>query len=254
MDFYNFEKYNDLFSFEKLNGDYQPLLKTYKGSYHTSMNTFLKEYEENTELRFIESQLYFCNKEIIIQKSIIISLERLDHETFYYVRNRVSETHFVYLEKLYFQGDETDEVDETELCIHATAKNFIKFISNRITSLCLINEFLVQRKQELEKESNIKVPAPKDIDSRNLTANQLALIMVYNGNTMVTRNEHGDDLYNKVTKWVKSKTRTADPDTTKLVLENKIKLFESIIPFLLEENRQKAIDEIKTLKLHLLKY
>ena len=40
----------------------------------------------------------------------------------------------------------------------------------------------------------------------------------------------------------------------KLVLENKIKLFESIIPFLLEENRQKAIDEIKTLKLHLLKY
>ncbi|MBF2709959.1 hypothetical protein [Flavobacterium soyangense] len=78
--------------------------------------------------------------------------------------------------------------------------------------------------------------------------------MVYEGNTIVTREEQGNDLYNKVTKWVKSKTRTADPDTTKLVLHNKIKLFESIIPFLKEENKQKAIDEIKTLKLHLLKY
>lgn len=158
MEFYNFEKYNDVFCFKKLSQDYQPLLKIYESNYKTSLNTFLKEYEENTEFRYIESQLYICNKEITIQKSIITSLERLDHETFYYVRNRISETHLVYLEKLDFQGDETDEVDETELCIHATAKNFIKFISNRITSLCSINEFLGQRKQQIENEltTNIK--------------------------------------------------------------------------------------------------
>jgi hypothetical protein len=38
------------------------------------------------------------------------------------------------------------------------------------------------------------------------------------------------------------------------VISNKIEKFESIIPFLMEDNRQKAIDEIKTLKLHLLNY
>jgi hypothetical protein len=60
MDFYNFEKYNDVFCFEKLSNDYQPLLRIYEDNYKTSLNGFLKEYEENTELRFIESQLYFC--------------------------------------------------------------------------------------------------------------------------------------------------------------------------------------------------
>lgn len=144
---------------------------------------------------------------------------------------------------------ETKQILDLEKMFYQLEMYTIRRLKHNIGSL--IKE---TKKQELEKESNIKVTAPKDIDSRSLTANQRALIMVYNGNTMVTRNEHGDDLYNKVTKWVKSKTRTADPDTTKLVLENKIKLFESIIPFLLEENRQKAIDEIKTLKLHLLKY
>jgi len=259
MDFYNFEKYNDVFCFEKLANDYQPLLKTYKDNYQTSLNTFLKEYEENTELRFIESQLFFCNKEISIQKSIVTSLEKLDHETFYYVRNRINERHCVYTKNQSdpFENKTTSENhndDYEVLDVQTTAENFIKFISNRITSLYLINGFLETRKQEIEKASNIKAPALKDTKSKNLTVNQRALIMVYEGNTLVTREKHGADLYNKVTNWVKSKTRTADPDTTKLVLENKIKLFESIIPFLLEENKQKANDEIKTLKSHLLKY
>lgn len=177
MDFYNFEKHNDLFCFEKLHGDYQPLFKTYKDSYQTSMNTFLKEYQENTELRFIESQLYFCNKEINIQKSIITSLEKLDHEVFYYVRNRIGERHCVYAKnigdpfenetKIIFENSKKDVPDELKapividfsnddnddiLDMQATSYNFIKFISNRITSLCLINEFLEQRKQEIERE------------------------------------------------------------------------------------------------------
>lgn len=282
MDFYNFEKYNDVFSFKKLDNDYQPLLKTYKDNYQTSLNTFLNEYEENTEPRFIESQLFFCNQEIKIQNSCIYSLEKLDHETFYYVKNRVGERHNVYMEQLNFDEDDNnsliiqpsienqindnkelkaptvvgisnEDTEEDILDMHATAKNFIKFISNRITSLCLINEFLNQRKQELEKESGT-VPAFKTKNSREFSTDQQALIMVYEGNTIVTREKHGDDLYNKFTKWAKSQTRTADPDTTKLVLENKIRKFENIIPFLMEENKQKALDEIKILKSHLLKY
>jgi hypothetical protein len=173
----------EAFYFTKLSGDYQPSLRIYKNNYLTLLNTFLKEYEENTELRFIENQLFFCNQEIKIQNSCIYSLKQLDHETFYYVRNRVSERHIVYLEVLDFDEDETNSHiiqapnenfindneglkaptivgisneydDEDILDMHATAENFIKFISNRITSLCLINEFLEQRKQELEKELN----------------------------------------------------------------------------------------------------
>lgn len=184
MDFYNFEKYDDFFSFKKLANDYQPLFSVYKDNYETSLNEFLKEYEENTELRFIDSQLYFCNEEINIQKSIINSLEKLDHETFYYVRNRVNERHFIYSK---IQKDSLDNSfkavsensnendfkelepptieyfindDEDVLDIPETAKNFIKFISNRITSLSLINEFLEARKKHFEDlpESNIATP------------------------------------------------------------------------------------------------
>jgi hypothetical protein len=43
--------------------------------------------------------------------------------------------------------------DVNSLNIIATTENFIKFITNRITSLCLIKEFLDQRKQEIKNES-----------------------------------------------------------------------------------------------------
>jgi hypothetical protein len=197
MDFYNFEKYNDVFCFEKLSNDYQPLLRIYEDNYKTSLNGFLKEYEENTELRFIESQLYFCTKEINVQKSIITSLEKIDLETFYYVRNRIGEKYCVYAK---IQGDPfenktqttqttpensknddfkelkapavivstNDNDDDEALDTYATAKNFIKFISNRITSLCLIDEFLEKRKQELERGlitilSTVPEPEPLDL-------------------------------------------------------------------------------------------
>jgi exonuclease VII small subunit len=193
---------------------FQLTFNDYKRDYNGYLTEFLNEYEDNTELYFIKEQKAILDDNLKKFKEVVMNLTEKD--------------------------ENQDEI--------------LDLFRNRINTTDRIKAFLEQRKQELEKELNLKVPAPKDIDSRNLTANQRALIMVYNDNTIVTRLEHGDDLYNKFTKWVKSQTRTADPDTTKLVLENKIKLFESIIPFLLEENKQKAIDEIKTLKLHLLKY
>jgi hypothetical protein len=222
MDFYNYEKYNDVFCFKKLANDYQPLLKTYTDNYQTSKNTFLNEYSENTELRFIESQLYFCNEEICIQKSIITSLIKLDHETFYFVRNRISEKYSIYLKKIGFQDDEldkdlkdkntnndepnelkaatiinfTNEVEDEDLLnMRATAENYIKFISNRITSLCLINKFLEQRKQELEKELNTTLPTvPATENLLNWNGTQTEFIefikaLVENGNIKGTQTE-----------------------------------------------------------------
>lgn len=150
MDFYNFEKNNDVFCFEKISFDYQPLFRVYKDNYKYSLSAFLKEYEENTEQRFIESQLYFCTKEINVQKSIIRSLEILDVETFYYIRNRINPKYIVYTKKQIdpFENESEDE-DEEIINMHSSAENFIKFITNRITSLCLINEFLEDIKNEL---------------------------------------------------------------------------------------------------------
>lgn len=193
---------------------FQVTFNDYKRDYNGYLTEFLNEYEDNTELYFIKEQKAIVDNHLAKFKEVVMNL-----------------------------------VDKDE-----NKEEIMDLFRNRINTTDRIKEFLEKRKQELEKESNIKFSTPKDINSRGLTANQRALIMVYNDNTMVNRKEHGDDLYNKVTKWIKSKTRTADPDATKLVLENKIELFESIIPFLLEEKKQKAIDEIKTLKLHLLKY
>lgn len=189
MDFYNFEKYNDVFSFGKFNQDYQPLLRIYKDNYQTSLNTFLKEYDENTELRFLESQLYLCDKEIIIQKSIITSLESRCQETFNYVKNRIDQRLLVYMKIQRCSFENKTQIIETTpenpnnddhkklkaptvihftnndddvLNTYATTENFIKFISNRITSLCLINEFLEQRKQELETELKVSTTTKTD--------------------------------------------------------------------------------------------
>lgn len=225
MDFYNFEKYNDVFCFKKLANDYQPLLKTYTDNYQTSKNAFLKEYDENTELRFIESQLYFCNEEINIQKSIISSLEKLDRETFYYVRNRISKKYLVYKKVISFPDeldtdlkdkstindepnelksstiidftnqDEDEDEDEDLLNMHATAENFIKFISNRITSLCLINKFLEQRKLEFENELNTtlsRVPANENLLNWKGTQTEfieLIKALIENGNIKGTQTE-----------------------------------------------------------------
>lgn len=202
-------------------------LKQYKECYPDLLERHKLEYEDYNEFTFINSELEsFWDGFVDIE-----GIEEFPSQFQYATR---------------YTDEELMEAlkNQTEFKEYAIKSNL---------SSSLIIDFLETRKQELEKKSGTG-PASKTKNSRTLSTDQRALIMVYEGNTMVTRDKHGDDLYNKVTKWAKSKTRTADPDTTKLVLENKIVKFESIIPFLMEDNRQKAIDEIKTLKLHLLKY
>jgi hypothetical protein len=202
-------------------------LKQYKECYSDLLERHKLEYADHNEFTFINSELEsFRDK--------FIGLDDVEEFPFQF--------QFI-----------TGYTDEELSNILADEREFRDIAIKSNLSCSLIIDFLDTRKQELEEESGTE-PAFKTKNSKNLSIDKLALIMVYEGNTLVTRDKHGDDLYNKVTKWAKSKTRTADPDTTKLVLENKIGKFESIIPFLMEDNRQKAIDEIKTLKLHLLKY
>lgn len=167
MDFYNFENENEneIFYFEKYSETYQPTLKIYRDNYKSSLSLFLSDYVENTELRFIETQLQLCTEEINIQSSAIKDLEILDHETFYYILNRLSTEHVVYKENLFFENEEPCDT-ERQIDLYSTSKNFIKFISNRITSLSLINDFLEQKKQELGKYKTLISPKVPTLENK----------------------------------------------------------------------------------------
>jgi hypothetical protein len=96
---------------------------------------------------------------------------------------------------------------------------------------------------EIEEVINSLIVAKKG----DITVKQLALKLAWE-NKIVTRKEHGNDLYNKVTFWKNRQNRIANPDGTDLVLQNKIKLFNSVIPLLDNELKPTAIDEVRILE------
>ncbi|AWG22939.1 hypothetical protein FFWV33_16095 [Flavobacterium faecale] len=104
-----------------------------------------------------------------------------------------------------------------------------------------------------------------DLHSENkLKIKQIALKLVYenvtvtkeNSNEIIKKYGHnsGHKLKLEYDKFFRTVDRTADPDISPKVLKNKIELFESVIDLLEDKYKQKAIDECKTLKLHLSKY
>jgi hypothetical protein len=99
---------------------------------------------------------------------------------------------------------------------------------------------------EIEEVINSLIVAKK----RDITVKQLALKMAWE-NKIVTRKEHGNNLYNEVTKWKNRQNRIANPDGTDLVLQNKIKFFNSVIPLLDDKLKKTAIDEVKILESYL---
>jgi len=101
-------------------------------------------------------------------------------------------------------------------------------------------------------------PIQKKINkSEKLSIPQIALIHYYNGVTVTRVNANeiikrygytsGEKLFQVFSKYSSRSNRIEDEGTDKKNL-NKLKLLESIIPFLNDENQQKAIDEINTLK------
>lgn len=99
------------------------------------------------------------------------------------------------------------------------------------------------------------IPAETIQEEKKLSINQIALKLVYEGaslskekaNKIITDYGHtsGDALYNKFIKYSEKSFRRNSKGTIK-VLENKIKLFESVIELL--TNKKIAIDEVKYLK------
>ena len=116
-------------------------------------------------------------------------------------------------------------------------------------------------KQQLEEIVAIPLSATENKSSR-LKVKQIALIYVYN-EIQITRDNaieiatkygytsktSGEGLFQDYTNFSSLANRKGRPfPFTSKKLQNKIKLFESIIEQLTDKAKQKAIDEIKTLK------
>ena len=100
-----------------------------------------------------------------------------------------------------------------------------------------------------------------DEDDKKLDLPQIALIYVYEGETITRKNgdeiarrfkhNSGESLYQKFTYYRSRANRKGKTNPyTKKKMQNKIKLFESILEFLHKPNKQKALDEIKILKIN----
>jgi hypothetical protein len=107
------------------------------------------------------------------------------------------------------------------------------------------NEVKIIRNQAKSEPKRLKVP-------------QIALIHVYEGRQITRENaseiaskygyKSGEGLFQDYTKYSSLSNRTGDPGTDKK-LQNKIKLIESITEHLTGNSKDRAIDEIKILKM-----
>ena len=102
--------------------------------------------------------------------------------------------------------------------------------------------------------------------SKKLSINQIALKLVYSNSTVNKENadstikeyghNSGHKLYQAFNFYYKKANRIGHDveSETKKILDNKIKLLESVIELVQDDFKQKAIDECKTLRSHLFKY
>ncbi len=202
---------------------FQVTFNDYKRDYDGYLTEFLNEYEDNTELYFIKEQKSILDNHLVKFKEVVMNLI------------------------------ETDENKE----------EILDLFRNRINTTDRIKEFLEERKQELNKESNSKVPAPKNSDKINLNLEEIALKLVWEDVNVTRENaksflietefKSGDKLYNHYKFYRNHNDRREDPEG-KVKLKNKINIFEKVIKTLDDEFKQKAEDELKTLKKHLSKY
>lgn len=119
------------------------------------------------------------------------------------------------------------------------------------------NEFTPLIKEWIENWS----VQTEQVKTAKLSLFQIALIHVYEGQQITRENgteiakdyghNSGSALFNKYTYYRSTANRKGKPTPcTPKKLKNKIELFESVVNYLSENNKQRAIDEINILKTH----
>lgn len=135
----------------------------------------------------------------------------------------------------------TNPIDERLLYFEIITSKFQK-----ACNVLFLNKILVTN---LKKSVQAK---SEEIKTLKLSVKQQALLLVHEGSKgAITRETHGNHLYSTYCEWNDKAFRIRRNDMTPRQLKERIKLFESIIEFLAPENKQKVIDEVKTLKTHL---
>lgn len=162
--------------------------------------------------------------------------------------------------------DNTDEVKVGLISENHRLKqeNLLRnFNPNEMLYRQTLMDWLENEKQyfnEITPLINAVIKNPETTHESKLTLRQIALIHVYEGK-MITResgkriaenhnHKSGDGLYNYYTEYTSTANRKGNPETHRK-LKNKIKLFESILSHLSNENKQRAIDELNILKSYL---
>lgn len=154
-----------------------------------------------------------------------------------------------------------ENFENAELWLSLTYDLVIKGfdISGKIEDMTLRGAFLKWYNEIIKT-----IPVEANQLENKLSIKQIALKLVYeninvtkeNADKIVKQYGHnsGQKLYQEYNFYHSRSDRTANPNTTKKVLENKINLFESVIELLSDEYKTKAIDECNLLKVHLLSY
>lgn len=146
-------------------------------------------------------------------------------------------------------------LEDKERWLTRTYKHIVPIneLSGRINKSTVVQ--FVEWYNEIKK--TITAQTVTEGKEKKLSINQIALKLVYEGASLprekakeiITDYGHtsGEALFNKFTKYSENNFRRNAKGTIK-ILENKIKLFESVIELLPDDKRSKAIDEVKYLK------
>ena len=136
----------------------------------------------------------------------------------------------------------------------------IKHLDNEISKA--YDELKNKAIPKVIQSQKITIKPPKLIGNK-LSINQIALKCFYEGKIITRENakeqlnnteyKSGDKLYNVFSKWSNTTDRKADPES-KVKLNNKIQLFESVIELLPEEKKSMANDDLKILTSFISKY
>lgn len=212
-------------------------------------DNFLKNINKNDTLKYYLSELSFLNRYFNVDNYDLI------------IKNNSTELDLSLSEKGLLEAYYIFEIilDEITLCCFKYDLDFYKLCDeiNFDYSYLDVGLIDVSTKESL-KDISIK--------ENKLSINQIALKLVYSNSTVNKENadstikeyghNSGHKLYQAFNFYYKKANRIGHDveSETKKILDNKIKLLESVIELVQDDFKQKAIDECKTLRSHLFKY
>lgn len=156
--------------------------------------------------------------------------------------------------------------NKSEECVLAWLESTHHFLVVEQNIFVFQNELIEKRGAFLKWYRDVlkTIPNKKAEAQQKLSINQIALKLVYEEVNVNKENadkiiieygyNSGHKLYQQFNLYNTRSNRTANPDKSKKILENKINLFKSVIDLVSDKNKIKVIDEHKILLSHLSKY